>query len=149
MYCILKLSQNSLSDENQWFCQNTQNSAIAWIIYIFVTDAKVCLWHASRWIFPLGKREVGKSCDQNLCWREEFSLWNNKTLLVSVRWKIIIKLYLPLSNIRKEMFMFVMTEFAVYSLTDKYSGLWETIKNQMQRSDFWNEKNTCLESKIF
>lgn len=44
--------------------------------------------------------------------------------------------------------MFVMTEFVVYSPMDKYSGLWESIKNQVQESDFWNEKNTCLQIQI-
>lgn len=36
---------------------------------------------------------------------------------------MIVKLYLPLSYIRKKVFMFVMTEFVVYSHTGKYSGL--------------------------
>lgn len=147
MYCILNLSQNSLSDENQWFCQNTQESAIALLNHLHLCCKCKSMFMASRWIFPLRKRGVGKGCDQTLCWREEFSLWN-KTLLVSVRSKIIMNLYLPLSNIRKEVFMFVMSEFVGYSPTDKYSGLWVTIKNQMQGSDFWNKRNTYLEIKI-
>lgn len=39
------------------------------------------------------------------------------------QWRSKMKLYLPLSYVRKEVFMFVMTEFVVYSHTGKYSGL--------------------------